>query len=276
MRLAAANETPSLLAWLHESRLFHQAVRIFRVQQIASALLKIATPTRSLGDSQLAYRLRHLESFLLADEIFKGKIYRDAFAGMAVETFVDLGCNVGYFTLYAADQSRLGRSVVGLAVDGSAEMANETRWHVDRNQLAHVTVEFGAVGFAAETHAATFYVNPSNVASSAQPHLNPNVPKKGDSVPITIPVVHVYERWRSLHGDRRIHLLKIDVEGTECDLIRNEGQLLDISDRIVIEWHKWITSYDEVHGLLRAAGFSPRVIVGEDDNAGVAVFDRDR
>ena len=29
-------------------------------------------------------------------------------------------------------------------------------------------------------------------------------------------------------------------------------------------------------GLLREAGFTPRVVVGEDDNAGVAVFDRAR
>jgi FkbM family methyltransferase len=178
--------------------------------------------------------------------------------------------------LYAAAQSRRGRDVIGLAVDGSQEMADETRWHVERNQLGSVQVDFGAAGFPADVHETTFYVNPSNVASSAQPVLNPNVPKKGDSVPIKVPVVHVYERWRSLYGDRRIDLLKIDVEGTECDLIRNEPALLAHSDRIVIEWHKWITSLAEVGGLLRGAGFQQRVIVGEDDNAGVAVFERAR
>jgi len=276
MRLAAKNESQGLLTKLHASPLFHRAVRAFRVQKIAKSVLGIVPLSRTIRESKLKYRLRNLESFLLADEIFKGKVYRDAFEGIEVETFVDLGCNVGFFVLYAADQSKLGRDVIGLAVDGSAEMADETKWHVDRNALKQVTVDFGAAGFPADVDETTFYVNPSNVASSAQPNLNPNVPKKGDSIPITVPVVHVHDRWRSLHGDRRIDLLKIDVEGTECDLIRNEPQLLAIADRIVIEWHKWITSLDEVSGLLAKAGFSPRVVVGEDDNAGVAVFERAR
>ena len=276
MRLAAKNERQGLLTRLHESRLFHNAVRWFRVQQIAKSVLGVVPLSRTLRDSRLTYRLRNLESFLLAEEIFKGKVYRDAFDGAEVRTFVDLGCNVGFFVLYAAAQSQLGREVIGLAVDGSAEMAEETRWHVARNELRNVRVDFGAAGFPADVHETTFYVNPSNVASSAQPVLNPNVPKKGDSVPVKVPVVHVHERWRSLHGDRRIDLLKIDVEGTECDLIRNEPALLAIADRIVIEWHKWVTSLDEVGGLLRAAGFSQRAVVGEDDNAGVAVFERAR
>lgn len=276
MRLAAKNEKQGILTRLHGSRLFHNAVRVFRVQQIAKSVLGMVPLSRTLRESNLRYRLRNLESFLLADEIFKGKVYRDAFEGADVRTFVDLGCNVGFFVLYAAAQSKLGRDVVGLAVDGSAEMADETRWHVDQNGMKHVTVDFGAAGFPAGVHETTFYVNPSNVASSAQPNLNPNVPKKGDSVAVKVPVVHVHERWRSLHGERRIDLLKIDVEGTECDLIRNEPALLAIADRIVIEWHKWITSLDEVGGLLRAAGFTQRVVVGEDDNAGVAVFDRRR
>ncbi|HWU87331.1 MAG TPA: FkbM family methyltransferase [Kofleriaceae bacterium] len=276
MRLAAKNEKQGILTMLHQSRLFHDAVRVFRVQRIAKSVLTRIPLSRTLHESKLRYRLRNLESFLLADEIFKGKVYRDAFDGADVQTFVDLGCNVGFFVLYAAAQSKLGREVIGLAVDGSEEMADETRWHVEQNGLTNVRVELGAAGFPPDVHETTFYVNPSNVASSAQPTLNPNVPKKGDSVAVKVPVVHVHERWRSLHGDRRIDLLKIDVEGTECDLIRNEPALLAIADRIVIEWHKWITSLDEVGGLLRAAGFSQRVVVGEDDNAGVAVFERTR
>jgi FkbM family methyltransferase len=218
----------------------------------------------------MTYRLQYLESFLLADEIFKRGIYKAAFDGLELSTFVDLGCNVGYFVCYAGSQAR--GDVIGLAVDGDASMAAETRWHVRANGLS-VTVDHGAAGFPEDVKEVTFFVNPSNVASSAQPNLNPNVPSKGQSEPVRVPAVHVYKRWRELAGDRRINLLKIDVEGTECELLRVESALLAMTDRVVIEWHKWTTSLDQVEALLERTGFKLRTLISEDDNAGVAVFD---
>ncbi len=274
MRIAASNETRGLLAILQGSSLFHHTVRVLRLQPLAEMILGVLPLMRRTDAAGLTYRLRSLESFLLADEIFSGKVYRDAFDGADIATFVDLGCNVGYFVLYAAEHSPLGRQVIGLAVDGNRAMVDETRHHVALNCLANVQVEFGVVGFASTVDEATFYVNPSNVASSAQPILNPRIPKKGDSRPTIVPVVHVFERWQQLHGDRRIDLLKIDIEGSERAVLENEQSLLRITDRVVIEWHKWITSLDEIGGLLRAAGFVRRIVVGEDENCGVAVFSR--
>ena len=75
-------------------------------------------------------------------------------------------------------------------------------------------------------------------------------------------------------GERRIDLLKVDVEGFELELIRNSTELLALTDRLVLEWHKWVTTLDEVDGLLAARGLVRSSIITEDEHAGVAVYDR--
>jgi hypothetical protein len=85
----------------------------------------------------------------------------------------------------------------------------------------------------------------------------------------------VAAEWKATAGRRRVDLLKIDVEGFECDLIRNSLELCLLTDRIVIEWHKWVTSFDEVDGLLRARGFARSRVISEDAHGGIAIFDRE-
>jgi FkbM family methyltransferase len=209
----------------------------------------------------------------MADEIFSRGIYREAFDDKTVETFVDIGANVGYFTLYAAEHTGR-RDLVGLAVEANEKCAPEIRWHVDHNALANTRVLIGVAGYPPGVTTATFFVNPSNVASSAQPVLNPDVPAKGDSAPVTMPAIDVAAEWKKVGGGKRIDLLKVDVEGFECDLIKNSTALLDLTDRIVLEWHKWVTSLDEVDGLLGQRGFARKTIISEDPHCGVAIYDR--
>jgi len=44
----------------------------------------------------------------------------------------------------------------------------------------------------------------------------------------------------------------------------------------VLEWHKWVTSIDEIDAMLSERGFIRVEIVAEDRHTGVAVFDRRR
>ncbi len=250
----------------------HRAIRRFHVQQVAEKALAVIPLRRRLKNSGCVYRVRYLESVLMADEIFARHIYREAFDGRDVRTFVDLGANVGYFTLYAAEFTKR-RDLVSLAVDANESCTDEVRWHVERNRLS-TKVMTGVAGYPRDVTSATFYVNNSNVASSAQPVLNPDVPSKGDSVPVTVAAVDVAREWKAIAGDARIDLLKVDVEGFECDLIRNSTDLLGMTDRLVIEWHKWVTTIDEVERLLNERNFVRKTIISEDPHCGVAVFDR--
>lgn len=273
MRGVPEASRPTILTRLAALPVVHRAIRVLRIQQLASTVFSAVPLKRQLKRSKLTYRVRHLESLLVADELFKREIYKEAFADRDIKTFVDVGSNVGYFPLYVVEHT--GRKDVrGLVIDGNEAMARESRWHVDGAQLAGIRVRHGLVGHPKGVNEATFYVNASNVASSAQPTLNPNVPAKGASTAVTVPVIDIFEEWRKTEGDRRIDLMKIDVEGFECDLIKNCGDALAITDRIVIEWHKWMTTREEVAGLLAERGFELRRVISEDDDAGVAVFDR--
>lgn len=264
---------PTLIGRLAGLNIVHKAIRTLRLQQIAKTVLGVVPLRRKLANSGCEYRVRHLESLLMADEIFQRHIYREAFEDKDVRTFVDLGANVGYFTLYAAEHTGR-RDLVGLAVDANESCTSEVAWHVKHNHLDGTKVMTGVAGYPPGVTSATFFINPSNVASSAQPDLNPDVPSKGESKAVTMPAVDVAAEWKSLAGDKRIDVLKVDVEGFECDLIRNSTELLRLTDRLVLEWHKWVTSLEEVEGLLDARGFKRRTIISEDPHCGVAIFDR--
>jgi len=264
---------PTWISRLAGSTLVHQAIKTLKLQSVARAVLKVKPIERKAKDGGVRYRVGFLESFLMADEIFQREIYREAFEGKPVRTFIDAGCNAGYFVCYAASQANGGK-MTGIAVDGNRDMVSETRWHVDRNTLSDVKVVYGAAGFAADVNEVTFYVNPSNVASSAQPVLNPDVPSKGDSNAVTVPAVHMYEEWKRHAGDAKVDLLKLDVEGSECDFITNEKELLAITDRVVLEWHKWVNELDKVQKLMEEAGFTLRKVISEDAHCGVALFQK--
>jgi FkbM family methyltransferase len=266
---------PTLITKLAGMPVVHRAIRLFRMQQIASKALTVVPLRRKLPRTSCAYRVRYLESLLIADEIFQRGIYREAFEDMDVKTFVDLGSNVGYFPLFAVEHTGR-RDLVGLVVDGSESMATESRWHVEENGLSTIKAMHGVVGYPPGVTEATFYVNPSNVASSAQPVLNPEIPAKGESKPVTVPAVDVLAEWKKLAGDKRIDLMKVDIEGFECDFIKNTTAALALTDRVVIEWHKWINERKAVDDLLAEQGFALRKVISEDPHCGVAIYDRKR
>lgn len=248
----------------------HHAIRILRVQPMAAKALSLR-PVRRRLPKGVEYRVRFLESFLMADEIFSRQIYKEAFEGIDTHSFIDVGSNVGYFPCFAAELTGR-RDLLGLAVDGNRTMADETRWHLEHNELTNVRSVWGIVGYPNDVKEATFYLNPSNVASSAQPVLNPNVPSKGTSKAIATPTVDLARAWKEHAGDRKIDVLKIDVEGFEREVLKTCGDVLEKTKSVVIEWHKWITTQDEVEALLRDRGFVRFRNISEDPHCGVAVY----
>jgi FkbM family methyltransferase len=265
----------SLLRWLADRPAVHHAIALFRLQALTKAVLSVRPVMRRTEKLGIEYRIQYLESFMIADEIFRRGTYDAAFEGIDVETFIDLGSNVGFFACYAAE--RMGRKdLIGLSVDANVKMADETRWHIDHNRLSRTTAVHGLVGYPKETKEATFYINASNVASSAQPNENPNVPAKGKTVAITVPTVDLLTAWKERAGDRRVDLLKVDVEGFEAPVLRTIGDVLELTDNVVIEWHRWVATREEVASILKSHGFEFRHLIGEDIHAGVGVFSRAR
>ena len=87
---------------------------------------------------------------------------------------------------------------------------------------------------------------------------------------------NVVAEWKFIAPGQHFDLLKFDIEKFKLELIRNSGELLSLIDRIVMEWHKWVTSMNEIDVLLAEHGFARTSIVTEDQHTAVAVFDRRR
>jgi FkbM family methyltransferase len=265
--------SPTLISTLAGMPTVHALIRSMRLQQAASVILDrrpLVLRTRRHG---LRYRMRYLESVMVADEIFNRGVYASAFAGRTVETFVDLGTNVGYFLCDAVDRTGK-RDIIGLAVDANPTVVEEARWHVHTNGLSGIRVVHGLVGHPPDVREAPLYMSGSNVSASAQPNFNPLVPTKGEITSSIMPCVDVLAEWRAMAGDRRVDLLKIDIEGFELTALENLAGLLAITDAVVIEWHNWITSRAKVEEVFGRHGFVLDVLVSEDEDAGIGVFRR--
>lgn len=262
----------SLVSRLAAMPVVHRSIRALKLTGLAAAVLE-RHPIQRRTRSGLRYRVRFLESLLVADEIWKREVYRAAFEGHDVRAFVDIGTNVGYFPCYAAEH--VGRDVVGLAVDANPAVIDEARWHLGENGLRQVRVLHGIVGHPTSVKEAELYVAGSNVSASAQPSFNPHYALKADVETRRVPTVDVLAEWRKHAGDRRVDLLKMDIEGFEEVAIDNLGELLAITDAVVIEWHNWMTSRARISERLSAHGFRLSKLVSEDEDAGIGVFRRD-
>ena len=259
------------MSWLQLRPEFHRAIRSLKLVELASKMLSMRPLRRTLPGGT-RYRVRYGESLLMADEIFRREVYGDPFAGRDVRTFVDLGSNVGYFTCYAMD--RIGRrDAIGLSVDANPKMAAETAFHIEHNGWSRVKGLWSVVGFPAEVEQAPFFLNPSNISGSATV-LNPNIPPKGKQEEISVPTVDLNRAWREHAGDAPVDVLKVDVEGFEVKVLNTLPELLQRTNSVVLEWHKWITPRDPVDELLARAGLTFEKVVTEDPHCGVAFYRR--
>ena len=247
----------------------HVLVRTLRLRVLAELFLKVVPLKRRLpGD--LTCRLRHLESFFLADEIFTRDFYGEP-ARSGVKSFADIGCNMGFFALLMARETG-NRAIPGLLVDANPAMIGEARAMARENALTALRFAEGIAG--ADTP--DFYIHPSNLGSSRFPMDEPGRVSKGGWKKIESPLVDVGARWQAEFGDLPCDLLKIDVEGSELDFFKKESAFLARTAQIVVEWHTWIAGLDRVEETLHEHGFVLKKVLQEEPTTGVAWFIKPR
>ena len=253
---------------------FHHAVHWLGIYALANQALRIFPISRRLPRSQSRIRIRSVAGLALAEEMLAG----DAYAGLQklgpLTTFIDLGCNVGWFPCMLREYEACARPV-GLLVDADPTMVEESRWHMAANGIDAECL-WGAVGVAAASDDGTtrFHVNPANTSSSLTPFgADHPFPVKGRVQTISVPTVHVADAWRQRHGDRPVSVLKVDVEGAEFDFFRLEGDFVaTIVRAIVCEWHAWHGSLDDLTALVEPLGFRLLEVGQQDAQGGVATF----
>ena len=199
-----------------------------------------------------------MESFALAHEMFeKGNLYDPNLLPKNFATFADLGCNVGFFTCWLANLAQ-GRPLKGLMFDANPDAVAEASWHARANQWPQVFGIHGILGESAPSGAVDFFLYESNICSTSQLPDIERMGLKGKWTKISVPCVSLETKWREHFGAERCHVLKVDIEGSELQFLRAEAGFLKQVDSIIVEWHKWRVSLDDLKTFLDSHGLSPR------------------
>jgi FkbM family methyltransferase len=230
---------------------------------------------KRLAGSGLVYRAVRLESIPLATEMFeKGNLYDVSLLPQNFTTFVDLGCNVGYFTCWLAHLAHGRSKIRGLMIDANPDAVRESQWHMQANRLDEVFAINGIVGEGRPGEFSEFFLYESNICSMS--HLTEEVRQnlKGKWTKILVPSVSLETYWQQHFGNTRCNLLKIDIEGSEMNFLRTEPSFLKLVDSILIEWHVWGSSLDSIRNILAQQGFSYVKTIEESQTMGTAFFQR--
>lgn len=149
------------------------------------------------------------------------------------DTVVDLGANMGLFTLLAAIKCK---RVV--AVEAQSGFQQEINQHLRAHAVEHkAVVEIALVGGASGV-----FADPGAIRSAS--HFEGKLPPH-----LSLP--ELMQR----HGLDRIDFLKVDIEGSEFDVFRDDSGWLANVDRIAMEVHAHAGSPAALCKLLRRAGF---------------------
>jgi len=263
-----------LITRLSRSATLRRGVQLLHLNTLGNAWLRRFPLVKRLPESGVIYRAIRLESIPLSVEMFdKGNLYDANLLPQNFVTFADLGCNVGYFTCWLAHLAR-GRKLRGLMIDANPEAVKEAKWHAEANNMPEVFGIHGIVGEGVKGGFAEFYLYESNICSTS--HL-PDVEKmnlKGKWEKIRVPCVSLEDHWREHFGDTRCHVLKIDVEGSEMKFLKAEENFLRLCDSLLVEWHKWTVSLEELRPFLQNHGFTYLKTLEENDQMGTAYFQR--
>jgi FkbM family methyltransferase len=242
------------IEWLNRQRLTHVAIERLGVRPMANAVLARVPLRRKLPRSGVRYRCRYLDSIALAEEMFRQEVYAPAVTP-GVATFADLGCNVGYFEAYLAHATGR-RDLRGLAVDADPEMVAETEWTLAANGLRSVHAIQGLVARPGSGGEGDFFVHAVRMKSSAYPLDEPGRPFAHDEWRKTrVRVVDLERAWVERFGDERCHLLKMDIEGAEVDVVDEGTAFLRRVDAAVVEIHSWVVAAGAIDARMQSLGF---------------------
>ena len=264
----------SLIDRISAHRWVHRLVGAAGIYRAAGPIMRRFPVYRRLEPGGLVYRLTSLDQIGVADEMFGKRTYASVLDLGRIETFIDLGCNAGWFALLlAAEQPGVARRAV--LVDANPRLVEEARWLVERNHLRDHAVVFGAVGLPAGTKSVVFHVLPSASQSSLLDHdPDKQLPVKGRIVDIMVPAVSAKESWDRAFGGK-VDLVKVDIEGNELDFIHNEGEFLrEQVGAVLLEFHKWHVTLAQVDAALADLGFERAHLTAETDITGVALYRR--
>jgi FkbM family methyltransferase len=251
----------------------HALARRLHVREWMNAGLAHSPIRRTLQGSGVVYSVETFETLAVERTYFGNPLLFGIFAANPPETFIDLGCNSGIFPCAVAHAAH-GRAPRGLCVDANAAQVKLTQKNVALNGWPDVHVLCGLVGGKyPEKNEAEFFLAPTNLGSSQFPYRETESGYPLDWKRIVVPTLQVESTWTRLFGaDLRCECLKIDIEGSEMNFLRQESGLLARVDTILLEWHIWATTRDEIVRFLEEQHFRLDQTIEDEPRHGVLFF----
>jgi FkbM family methyltransferase len=210
--------------------------------------------------------MRGAAAFLVREIFRHQRYYRAGFGIRATDTVVDIGANMGMFTLWAAPQAKLGRVI---AVEPTGVM-DTLEQNVKLNRIDNIQTVRTAVGQDGAQLELMYY--PGFNIVSHQPQWKPAAVTRAlvrllygqfDVAPIrmTTPCMSLGNILDSCSVDI-VNFLKIDCEGAEYDMLRSlPAPQWERIERIAMEFHELHPGHKhgELVALLRKQGFEVMV-----------------
>jgi FkbM family methyltransferase len=247
--------------------------RRLRVREWINAALARHPLRRRLAGSGVRYSIETFEALAVEKTYFGQPIYAEIFAAPPA-TFIDLGCNSGLFPCLLAHLAG-GRAPRGMGVDANVTQVRLAEKAVALNGWKDVHLRCGLVGNEVPGDEAEFHLHPTSLGSSQFPYRDSESGRAPDWKRIVVPSLRVAETWTGLFGaSLRCEILKIDIEGSEMNFLRQEAAFLPRVDTILLEWHLWTTTPGEVTTFLAAHGFDLKRTLEETPRHGVLFFRR--
>jgi FkbM family methyltransferase len=159
----------------------------------------------------------------------------------------DLGANVGLFSIWI-QKFGLNSKVKGLLIEANPLLIPTCTQNIKLNNFDGYIVN----GLVGDTEG---YINvsPSDQSSAVQ---KSTWLKTQYTDVLQVPNVVVSKKWKQLFGDNICDLMKIDIEGSEEALFRNEGDFIrDNVRELLVEWHHPRTTMKSIVDVLLGLNF---------------------
>lgn len=224
-----------------------------RLRMVAHAAMPIAA-TRALEARRL-FRARGLDpSLRAAFEAWLGRVHLlPAAIDLRTATVVDLGANEGIFSagvLAVAPQAHV------IAVEPGPEPLARLRSRL----AAYPNVDIQAVAVARESGRATFHLTGHDHNSSLRAPRSESRDVLGDGAAVVETIDVPTLSLDDLVGTREVDVLKVDVQGSELDVLRGGRQALARTRAVLLEMnffsqYEGDATFGPLHAEMTELGF---------------------
>jgi len=210
-------------------------------------------------------------------EIFVNGEYGPAFEMMPLPNrWIDLGCHAGFFSLYVEWRRRQAGIMTApecVLVDADARLGKAIAQMASVNAVPFRFLR-GGIGGRQPTMEFTERAFMASSASDVD---------QNDGTRMVIPTVAALALEKSLNG--ACDLLKVDIEGSEYELLENYGSLLSRTRHLLLEWHSWhrggggktqLIEMAKTHGHELKAEVKAEHEVAKGKHCGVLLFENSR